>query len=223
MNCFITGTDTGIGKTAVTCGLLTALSACGKRAAGMKPVATGADAAGFNEDVMALLASSMPGLATRAVNPYAFKAPTAPHIAASLEHRVVEWNPLTMAYQTLLMAAEVVLVEGVGGWRVPLSQEITQAELSRRWSLPVILVVGIRLGAINHTLLTVEAIKNDCCSLLGWIANVIDPSYSYVEDTIATLTARVDARCLALVPWSGTPTPAYMASQLSAVAMALKE
>ena len=223
MNCFITGTDTGVGKTAVTCGLLTALRTNGKRVAGMKPVAAGIDAAGFNEDVTALHACSIPGLAASTVSPYIFKAPTAPHIAARLENRVVEWMPLAIAYHALAAAVEVVLVEGVGGWQVPLSEDLMQAELPRRWSLPVILVAGIRLGALNHTLLTVAAIKQDRCTLLGWIANVIDPVYPYAEDTITALTARIDAPCLARIPWSGAPTQEFMASQLTAVAIALED
>lgn len=222
MNYFITGTDTGIGKTAVTCGLLDALSASGKRVAGMKPVAAGTDATGCNEDVTALLACSMPGLAPRTVNPYVFKAPTAPSIAATLERRSVEWIPLNVAYHTLSAAAEVVLVEGVGGWRVPLGEDLPQADLPRRWSLPVILVAGIRLGAINHTLLTVEAIRNDGCTLFAWIANVIDSSYPYVEDTIATLRTRIDAACLARIPWSDAPIREHMANHLRTVAIALK-
>ena len=222
MNCFISGTDTGIGKTTVTCGLLTALRARGTRAAGMKPVATGIDLHGCNEDVVALHASSMAGLARSTVNPYLFKAPVAPNIAADLENRVVTWPPLTAAFNALTAAAEVVLVEGVGGWRVPFGRELMQAALPRRWSLPVIVVAGIRLGAINHTLLTVDAIKHDRCLLFGWIANVIDPEYPYVEETIATLATHIDVPLLARIPWAATPTREFMASQLAAVAIALE-
>ncbi len=222
MNCFISGTDTGVGKTAVTCGLLLALRARGTRAAGMKPVAAGVALDGRNEDVVALHASSMAGLPPNAVNPYLFKAPVAPNIAANLEKRVITWPQLTAGFRTLSAAAEVVLVEGVGGWRVPFSEELMQAALPQSWSLPVILVVGIRLGAINHTLLTVAAIAHDRCPLFGWIANVIDPEYSYVEETIASLATRIEAPLLARIPWSGTPTSEFMAGQLAAVAHALE-
>lgn len=221
MNYFISGTDTGIGKTVVTCGLLVALRARGIHAAGMKPVAAGLAQDGSNEDVVSLQASSMAGLPPEAVNPYLFKAPVAPNIAAKLENRVITWPSLTAGFRTLTAVAEVVLVEGVGGWRVPLSEELMQAALAQTWSLRVILVVGIRLGAINHTLLTVEAITRDHIPLFGWIANVIDPAYPYAEATIDSLAARIDAPLLARVPWSDSPTADFMASQLATVASAL--
>jgi dethiobiotin synthetase len=222
MNCFISGTDTGVGKTAVTCGLLLALRARGIRAAGMKPVAAGVAPEGHNEDVVALCSSSMAGLPASAVNPYLFKAPVAPNIAAKLENRVITWSELTAGFHTLSAVAEIVLVEGVGGWRVPFSPDLMQAALPQSWSLPVILVVGIRLGAINHALLTVEAIAHDRCALYGWIANVIDPEYPYVEDTITSLTARIEAPLLAHIPWSDTPSSEFMAAQLATVAHALE-
>lgn len=224
MNYFVAGTDTGVGKTAVTCGLLAALQARGRRVAGMKPVAAGTDTLGHHEDVEALRRwSSVPGLPAEALNPYLFAAPTSPHIAARHAGCSIEWAPLAAAYARLTEAVEMVLVEGAGGWRVPLSDDLLLSDLPRRLNLPVILVAGIRLGAINHTLLTVDAIRHDGCELRGWIANIVDPTYGYAEESIESLVSRIDAPCLARVPWLATPTPSSMRRQLTSAATALED
>lgn len=209
MNYFVTGTDTEIGKTTITGGLLLAFAAHGRRAAGMKPVAAGFahDSRPVSEDAEQLIACSVPGLTYQAVNPYLLKAPTSPHIAALLEQRIIEWSPIATAFKYLSRAAEVVLVEGVGGWHVPLSTELMLADIPRRLNLPVILVAGIRLGAINHTLLTAQAIGADGCRLCGWIANIVDRDYAYSAESLATLRERLKVPCLAVVPWTATPAP----------------
>ena len=141
------------------------------------------------------------------MNPYLLKAPTSPHIAAQLEQRIIEWSPIATAFKYLSQVAEVVLVEGAGGWQVPLSAEMMLADIPRRLKLPVILVAGIRLGAINHTLLTAQAIRADGCQLRGWIANIVDCDYAYIAESLATLRERLNVPCLAVVPWTATPSP----------------
>jgi|LauGreDrversion4_2_1035121.scaffolds.fasta_scaffold161667_3 dethiobiotin synthetase len=223
MNCFITGTDTGIGKTVVTCALLSALRAAGHVAVGMKPVAAGVDALGQNEDVTALLASSSPGVPQSVLNPYLMSAPTAPHLAAAAEGRVIEWPVLDTAFQEARVKADRVLVEGVGGWCIPLSDTLMLEDLPRRWNLPVILVAGIRLGALNHTLLTVDAIRASGCRLLGFVANQVDPDYVWADRTVDTLEARIDAPCLARLPWQPGVHPSIFAASLTAAALALDD
>lgn len=223
MNCFITGTDTGIGKTVVTCALLGALRAAGHVAVGMKPVAAGVDARGENEDVTALLEASSPAVPQSILNPYLMKAPTAPHLAAEEEGRVIEWSVLDAAFQEARAKATRVLVEGVGGWCIPLSASLMLDELPRRWNLPVILVAGIRLGALNHTLLTVDAIRASGCRLLGFIANQVDPDYAWGDRTVDTLESRIDAPCLARLPWRPGAHPSMFAEFLTAAALALDD
>ncbi|MGE0334587.1 MAG: dethiobiotin synthase [Gammaproteobacteria bacterium] len=223
MNYFIAGTDTGAGKTAVTAGLLAAWRSRGRRVAGMKPVAAGTDAVGRNEDVDALAAASTPGLPAAALNPYLFPAPTSPHVAARLAGARIDVALLDAAYATLAAATDQLLVEGAGGWRVPLTDAVLMSDLARRWQLPVVLVAGIRLGAINHTLLTVEAIARDGCRLRGWIANVVDPVYAYADATIDTLIARIEAPCLVRLPFVPGLRSAGLAERLTDVASALED
>ncbi len=201
MNVFIAGTDTEVGKTTVTCGLLKALLLRGRRAVGMKPVAAGPMPNGANPDAAALRYHSSDDPPYRWVNPYSFDAPTAPSIAAAMEGREFDWPLVENAYTNLMDHAEVVLVEGIGGWRVPLSAHVMASEIPKRFNLPVILVAGIKLGAINHTLLTADAIVADGCTLLGWIANVTAPAYRYTEATIAELKRCITAPCLGEIPW----------------------
>ena len=223
MNAFITGTDTGIGKTVVTAGLLQALRARGRRAVGMKPIAAGVNAAGENEDVAALMQASSPGVPRAVLNPYLLRAPTAPHLAAEEEGRILEWAVLDAAYREAAGLADIVLVEGVGGWCIPLSEELMLDQLPRRWDLPVIVVAGIRLGALNHTLLTVEAIRASGCRLLGFLANEVDPTYAWGARTVDTLEKRIDAPCLARVPWCGGFDRSPIIESLTRAALALDD
>ncbi len=196
---FIAGTDTEIGKTFVTCALLHAARARGLKALGMKPIAAGAERQGdelINEDAARLRAAGSfdPGLAL--LNPYCLKSPIAPHIAAAEEGVAIEPAPILHAFAALQAQADVVLVEGVGGFRVPLGKDYDTADLARDLALPVILVVGMRLGCINHALLTAEAIAARGLTLAGWVANQVDPAMLRFEQNLAALTERLPAPLL---------------------------
>jgi dethiobiotin synthetase len=202
---FITGTDTGIGKTLAAATLLAALNAKGYRAVGMKPVASGCSetADGLrNDDAERLIAHSAGSPDYRLVNPYALATPIAPHLAAAEAGTQIRLDPIVAAFTALSTNADCVVLEGVGGWAVPLSPTLMQADLVRALKLPVILVVGLRLGCINHALLSARAIQNDGCTLIGWIGNGIDPAMARVDDNIETLRARLPAPLLGVLPAS---------------------
>ncbi len=201
---FITGTDTEIGKTFVTCALLHAARAAGRSAVGMKPVAAGADTVNgesINDDAARLRAAGSfdPGLAL--LNPYCLASPIAPHIAAAEEGVRIDPERIKAAFTTLAGRADVVLVEGVGGFRVPLGDDYDTADLARDLGLPVILVVGMRLGCISHALLTAEAIAARGLRLAGWVANQIDPAMLRFDENLAALVARLPAPLLGVVPF----------------------
>jgi dethiobiotin synthetase len=201
---FITGTDTEVGKTVITAGLLITARRCAKTAIGMKPVASGAvhTKAGLrNDDATTLLDQSRPQLDYATHNPFAFELPASPNIAALKADATVSLDILNAAFTRCSAVADIVLVEGVGGWRVPLSNTLQTVDLVRNLNLPVILVVGMRLGCINHALLSIEAIKFDGIELLGWIANSIDRRYEYHRETMETLLERIDAPLLGCVEW----------------------
>lgn len=200
---FVTGTDTGVGKTVVSAALLHAFRAHGRRAVGMKPVASGCERApeGWrNEDALALQAASDPRPPYDDVNPYALPAPLAPEIAARDAGVDVQLGVLVSAFERLHPLADMVLVEGVGGWAAPLTATLDQRHLVQELRLPVVLVVGMRLGCISHALLTAEAIARDGLPLAGWVANIIDPKTSRLEENLATLAERLPAPCLGRVP-----------------------
>ncbi len=208
---FLTGTDTEIGKTFVACALLHAARTRGLKAVGMKPVAAGADEVGnerINEDAALLRAAGSfdPGLAT--LNPYCLKSPIAPHIAAAEEGITIEPAPIRSAFERLAARADVVVVEGAGGFLVPLGPGFDTADLARALDLPVILVVGMRLGCINHALLTAEAITARGLALAGWVANRIDPDMLRFDENLATLEARIGAPLLGIVPHCDDPASA---------------
>ena len=205
---FVAGTDTEIGKTYASCALLHAFRTRGQRAVGMKPIAAGVDAAGLNEDVEALIAASSADLAapiSRAlVNPYCFADPIAPHIAA--EEAGVRIDAETVKHALTELAestnADIVIVEGVGGFLVPLGTELDAADLAVTLGLPVILVVGMRLGCINHALLTAQGIRARGLPLAGWIANCIDPAMLRLEENLAALQQRLAAPLLGTLPFA---------------------
>ena len=214
---FITGTDTEIGKTFVTCTLLHAVRATGLTALGMKPVAAGAEMLKgefINEDAARLRAAGSfdPGLAL--LNPFCIASPIAPHIAAAEEGVVIEPGKIREAFAALSREADVVLVEGVGGFRVPLGEDYDTADLARDLGLPVILVVGMRLGCINHALLTAEAIAARGLTLAGWVANQIDPAMLRFEQNLEALTRRMPAPLLGIVPFQPDGNAATAASGL---------
>jgi dethiobiotin synthetase len=191
---FVTGTDTGIGKTFASVALLDAHRAHGRSAIGMKPIASGCRATpdGLrNEDAEALIAASDPAPPYALCNPFAFEPPIAPHIAARDAGIEIALSPLLDAFGHLAARADRIVVEGVGGWSVPVSDSLMQADLVRALDIPVILVVGLRLGCINHALLSARAIVADGCTLLGWIANRIDPEMAVADANLATLRERL--------------------------------
>ena len=224
MNCFITGTDTGIGKSFVTAALLRALDARGVRVTGMKPIAAGARRDGnelINDDAELLRRCANVSAARRLVCPAIYEAPTAPHLAAQAAGRPIDLDAIAKAYQQLCAKADVVLVEGIGGWALPLSGPDMLADLPRRLALPILLVVGVRLGALNHALLTARAILADGLPLLGWVANVLDPDYPWAAATIDTLATRLPAPLLGQIPFRPDATPDTIAKTLGEVAALL--
>lgn len=223
---FITGTDTGVGKTIASAALLAAFNAAGVRAIGMKPVASGCEntAHGLrNGDAELLLAHSAGTPAYGLVNPYALPEPIAPHLAARAAGIEIQIEPIKKAYSALSAESDVVVVEGVGGWAVPLSSQRMQVDLPRALNLPIILVVGLRLGCINHALLTARAIAADGGTLLGWIANRIDPQMQCADDNLATLRERLHAPCLGTLPFANDPDPSALAPELSGAATFLRD
>jgi len=203
---FITGTDTEIGKTRFSVQLVSALRARGEPVAVMKPVASGAseiDGMLRNDDALALLAAAGNEQAYATCNPFCFEPPIAPHVAAREAGVRIDLSRIAALAQELARAADWLVVEGVGGWRVPLDGTQDVASLARRLGLPVVLVVGLRLGCINHALLTAEAIRRDGVPFLGWVANHIDPAARNVQDMIDTLCQRIDVPLLAELSWGG--------------------
>ena len=214
---FVTGTDTGAGKTFASSTLLHALRGRGLRAVGMKPVASGCErtADGWrNEDALALLAASDPRPAYADLNPYALPEPLAPEIAAREAGVTLAMAPIVAAYQRLRAQADVVVVEGVGGWAAPLSASLDQVDLVRALRLPVVLVVGMRLGCLNHARLTTRAIRADGADLIGWIANEVDPDMARRDENFELLKARIDAPCWGRLPHRLPVEPAALVGQM---------
>ena len=196
---FITGTDTGVGKTHVACQLLQQYAAQGLKVVGMKPVAAGCefvDGEWQNEDVQKLMAASNVAAPHELVNPYCFNEPIAPHIAAENAGVEIQITVIKNAYNALLGIADVVIVEGAGGLLVPLNQHETMADLVLAFNIPVIVVAGIKLGCINHTLLTIEAIKTRKIALHGWVANQIEADMPVLSENIATIAKKLQLNCL---------------------------
>ncbi len=198
---FVTGTDTGVGKTAVSCGLLAAAARAGLRTAAVKPVAAGCDADGQNEDALLLQAAMTEPLDYAQINPVALGAAIAPHIAAAQEGRRLQAGRLAGLCRGVMSgAADFVLVEGAGGWRVPINPRETLADLAVELQLGVIMVVGMRLGCINHALLTAEAIRRDGLQLAAWVANQPGPLMDCHEENLETLRQLLPAPLLGSVP-----------------------
>lgn len=214
---YITGTDTGVGKTITSAALLHVLRARGLRAMGMKPVASGCeriDDAWRNADALALQAASDPRPDYIDLNPYALPLPLAPELAAQEAGITIELEPLRGAYQRLAAQSDVMVVEGVGGWAAPLSATLDQADLVHALALPVVLVVGLRLGCLNHAYLTTRAISADGCQLVGWIATTIDPDMAQADANFELLRARLPAPCWGLLPHRTVPDPVELAQFL---------
>lgn len=198
---FVTGTDTEVGKTAISCALLVAARKAGLKTAAVKPVAAGCDEAGHNEDALQLMAAMTESLDYEQVNPVALSAAIAPHIAAQREGRNLQVSRLAgLCRGVMCGSADFVLIEGAGGWRVPLNPRETLADLAVQLQVGVILVVGMRLGCINHALLTAEAIARDGLKLVGWVANQPGPTMPCYEENLETLQRRLPAPLLGEVP-----------------------
>lgn len=212
---FITGTDTNVGKTLVAAGFLVAAKNKGLTTAALKPVAAGCektDEGLRNSDALLLQSVITQSLAYDQINPYALEAAIAPHIAAQQEKRSLSVDRLSGICRGVLSSAQFTLVEGAGGWRVPLNARETLADLAKNLELPVIMVVGIRLGCINHALLTFEAIARDGLSVAGWVANCVDADMSVLQENIDSLRARLPIPCLGVIPYLTDASPDKVAS-----------
>jgi dethiobiotin synthetase len=199
---FVTGTDTEVGKTAISCALLELAAGAGLRTAAVKPVAAGCDEHGQNEDALSLMQSMSEKMDYSQVNPVALEAAIAPHIAAELEGRRLQAHRLAGLCRGVMSGgADFVLIEGAGGWRVPLNPRETLADVAIQLQAPVILVVGMRLGCINHALLTAEAIRRDGLTLAGWVANQPGERMGCHEENLATLGSLLSAPLLGEVPF----------------------
>lgn len=214
---YVTGTDTGIGKSVVSAALLHALRARGLRAVGMKPVASGCeriDGHWRNEDALLLQTASDPRPDYADVNPYALPQPLAPEIALREAGVELELATIQAAHARLATMADVVVVEGVGGWAAPLSGRLDQLDLVRALRLPVVMVVGLRLGCINHARLTADAILASGARLDGWVANGIDPSMARADENFEILLHRLPVPCWGRLPHADQPDPAVLSAAI---------
>lgn len=218
---FVTGTDTGVGKTLVSATVLHALARHHRRVVGMKPVASGlvphAGTPGgwASEDVLQLRAASTLAVAPELDNPVALPDPLSPHLASRRAGRHVTVADLLAPARALQAQADALVVEGAGGWRVPVNDDELLSDLARALAAPVLLVVGLRLGCLNHAMLTAEAIRADGLTLAGWVGNVVDPHMACLDENLATLRQRLPAPCWGVLPWqAGVPEPRALAARL---------
>lgn len=219
---FVTGTDTDVGKTCVAAGLLMAAKNMGLSTAALKPVAAGCEKTeqGLrNSDALLLQSVITQKLYYEQINPVALASPIAPHIAAQYEKRTLSCDRLVGFCRGVLNSADVTVIEGAGGWRVPLNPSETMADLANKLQLPVILVVGMRLGCLNHALLTYEAIVRDGLQVVGWIANCVDTNMLALTENIESLRARIPAVCLGVVPFLEDSSPENLSASLDADAL----
>jgi dethiobiotin synthetase len=219
---FVTGTDTGVGKTRVAAALCRGLAARGVRVAAMKPVASGCAEMpeGLrNEDALALLAAMNVRARYSDVNPYAFAPAIAPHIAAREAGVDIDFDVLDRAFERLRMQSHALIVEGAGGWLAPIDASRTFADLAVRWQMDVVLVVGMRLGCLNHALLTAESIERRGLRLRGWVANAIDPKFERLTDNISSLESRISAPCLGMLSFDPQADPEALAQVLAVHAL----
>jgi dethiobiotin synthetase len=202
---FVTGTDTGVGKTVVACGLVRGLRESGLRVGVMKPVASGSRPTGAglrNEDAEALIAASGLALPYADVNPYCFEPAISPHIAADETNISIDLDTIVEKYHQLESRAEVIVVEGAGGWLAPLNLRETMADLAEALQVPVLVVVGVKLGCLNHARLTHEALRLREARMAGWVACVVDPQLARLAENLATLERLFGTRALGVVPYA---------------------
>lgn len=219
---FITGTDTDVGKTEIAVALVKRLVATGKRVAVFKPVAAGADWCDgryVNDDALRLLSAANVRQTYEEVNPYCFEPAIAPHIAAAESGVRISMEALKANCDALSRRSDVVICEGAGGWLVPLSGDQSMADLARVLGMPVVLVVGLRLGCLNHALLTQAAIRQYGLSRAGYVLNQIDPEMSRPDENIESLKKRLDGPCLAVAPNSPSLCPEIFAEHLDISAL----
>lgn len=222
---FVAGTDTAVGKTLVAAALVRALAARGAKVGVMKPVAAGAQATpdGLrNDDALALITAAGGAPSYEAVNPYCLPIAASPHIAAREAGVRIDRAVIRERFAALRAPYDIVLVEGAGGWLAPIGESETMADIAADLALPVLLVVGMRLGCLNHALLTHAAIAARGLAFAGWIANRIDPGMAYVEENLATLARRLGGEPLAIVPAHPQPSELAQAANLAAVRMFLQ-
>lgn len=215
---FVTGTDTGVGKTWVSAGLMGTLQRQGLRVLGMKPVASGCEhtADGLrNEDALLLQKQGSLAMDYSVINPYAFAPPVAPHLAAAQAGAHIDLEHIMHNYRLLAAEADVVVVEGAGGWLVPLNERESMADLAVALDLDVILVVGLRLGCINHALLTAESIRARGGKLTGWVANTLDLHMSKLPQNVLSIQQRINAPLLGLIPYMDTLSVDAVAVQIT--------
>jgi dethiobiotin synthetase len=215
---FVTGTDTDCGKTEISLAVMTALQARRLWVLGMKPVASGCDRTPRgprSEDARRLRAQGSIEADYDLVNPYAFEPPIAPHIAAGQIGSEVELALIRNAAMALSAQCDFLVIEGVGGWRVPLGPALFVSDLPLALGLPVLMVCGLKLGCINHTLLTADSIRATGNHLIGWVANQVDPDTQALQENLATLAALINAPCLGVIPWLTSPDPRRIAEQLA--------
>ena len=219
---FVTGTDTGVGKTRVAAALCRAFAARGIRVAAMKPIASGCvlTPEGLrNDDAVTLLGAMNVRARYSDVNPYAFAPAIAPHIAAREAGVDIEFDVLNRAYEHLRQQCEVLIVEGAGGWLAPLDATRAFADLAVHWRTDVVLVVGMRLGCLNHALLTAESIERRGLCLRGWVANSIDPLFERAAENISTLQSRIPAPCIGFFSYEPRADPEALARELEVNAL----
>ena len=205
---FVTGTDTEIGKTTVTSSLVSAVAKMGHTCVGLKPIAAGqdfVDGAWVNDDVLRLSRVCEPAIGIHEICTYQFRTPCAPHIAADLESQVIEKDVVLKHIRSSVRLAEYSFVEGVGGFDIPLNPDWTTADLAADLQFPVILVVGMRLGCINHALLSIESIERRGLQLAGWVGNFVDPNFSFAKENLSTLSDRIKAPIIGTVPYMEEP------------------
>ncbi len=202
---FITGTDTGVGKTLISCAIIHKLAQQGHRVQGMKPVAAGAITSPLglrNDDALQLMEACHSTLDYTLINPFCYEAAIAPHIAAQEARQPIDMQCILANFQVLRGHADCIIVEGAGGWLVPINEQQTLADLATALQLPVILVVGIRLGCLNHALLTQYAIKKSGLPLAGWVANIIDSKNLSTQDNITYLEKAIKSPLLGTIPYN---------------------
>ena len=206
--CFITGTDTGVGKTEITLALMKGLQDKGHRVNAMKPIATGGEKKGdglVNDDALRLQSQSSSAIEYKYINPYIYEPAIAPHIAAQSAGETIEVSRVKDNFGKLCSSSDYTLVEGIGGWHVPINKHQSTVDIAKQINLPIIMVVGFRLGCLNHALLTYQAIKLARLRCVGWVANTIDPNLERMQENYTALKERLDCPCIGAIPYISQP------------------